>query len=449
MAVWSLVVITFLIICINYTIAHGDIFNPAVLFCTVNFVHLLILACVKNYYGVELSFNTSAVILSGQIIFTVVNFLTFVKMKNTTINSNKYECQYIKVQTFWVICFIILELIVAYEMYKYMKSIVSYLGISGTLANIIGGFNSTIKFDSESLSGSGISRSALLSYGKPAVNAIGLFLMGVEVNNYFATKKRNVLVYISLVLLLFISLMGGSRGDAFRLLTALLCMIVLLKRKIQGSIRKGNTKLLFRICVGAIALVIIVVNTRGYFGRTVDNSLPFWRPIFPYVGAPIANLNYFIEKNGNLASSTLFGQETFCYLYKYLGIRLHINNWIYDVNLPFIYQNGINTGNVYTMYYMFLEDFGYWGIFPLTLIIALYYSKQYKKEINFSRSTGIINFRTILYCYMFNALVMLMFSNRFYEDLLSTSSFRIYIVLALILYLHKRGFFKRRIKIHN
>lgn len=445
MAVWSLVAFSLLFMILNYMISHGDFFNPAVLFSAINFINCIIVAYVKEYYRIEFVWDTVTVLVIGQLIFTLFNIVLFLKRK-AHISQTKYNCVYIKVQSFWVVCYILIELVVIYEMYKHMRNIVSYLGVSGSLATIIGGFNSAIKFNSDELSAAGISGSALLAYGKPVVNGIGLFLMTIEVNNYYATKKHNRLVVFSILLVFFLALMGGSRGDAFRFLTALLCMIILLKRKIQGSIKKGNTKLMARIGIGAILFVVLIVNTRGYFGRTVDNSLPFWRPVFPYIGAPVANLNHFINNGTGFQSSVLFGQETFCNLYKYIGMRLHKGAYIYNLNLPFLYQNGINTGNVYTMYYMFLEDFGFGGIIPLVSIIAYYYLHRYKKEMTFGPRNGIIKFGTILYSYMFNSLIMLLFSNRFYEDMLSTSSFRMYLTLFIVLYLHRTGFFQRKIK---
>ncbi|MCT4391361.1 oligosaccharide repeat unit polymerase [Lactobacillus delbrueckii] len=95
-------------------------------------------------------------------------------------------------------------------------------------------------------------------------------------------------------------------------------------------------------------------------------------------------------------------------------------------------HNGLNTGNVYTTFYQFYYDFGYSGIIPLVSGIAIFFSWLYyriKKGIN-SHVLG-----TIVYAYLFNDLIMLIFSNRFYETTVNVGFIKFIIYLTILYYL--------------
>ena len=87
----------------------------------------------------------------------------------------------------------------------------------------------------------------------------------------------------------------------------------------------------------------------------------------------------------------------------------------------------LNTGNVYTTFYQFYYDFGYDGIVPLMAIIALYFSCAYRKIYNNKP------FTIIIYAYLFNDLIMLIFSDRFYETVASIGFVK-HLLVTFILY---------------
>lgn len=85
---------------------------------------------------------------------------------------------------------------------------------------------------------------------------------------------------------------------------------------------------------------------------------------------------------GTRHTPELWGSQVFRNIYTYLGGKYGISQYLYQLDLPFLKHNGLNTGNVYTTFYQFYYDFGYDGIVPLMAIIALYFSCAYRKIYN-------------------------------------------------------------------
>ena len=121
------------------------------------------------------------------------------------------------------------------------------------------------------------------------------------------------------------------------------------------------------------------------------------------------------------------GKSGVSYIYTYLGGKYGISQYLYQLDLPFLKHNGLNTGNVYTTFYQFYYDFGYDGIVPLMAIIALYFSCAYRKIYNNKP------FTIIIYAYLFNDLIMLIFSDRFYETVASIGFVK-HLLVTFILY---------------
>ena len=71
-------------------------------------------------------------------------------------------------------------------------------------------------------------------------------------------------------------------------------------------------------------------------------------------------------------SSNVFGQETFRSFVKFfsnlIGSGLYGD---YKLFLPFNYYNGISLGNVYTTFYPFLRDFGYFGVIICSMLMGV------------------------------------------------------------------------------
>ena len=178
-------------------------------------------------------------------------------------------------------------------------------------------------------------------------------------------------------------------------------------------------------------MVLLLIMGRG-------NNLDAFEYLFIYAGAPIVNLDTFIKTNKipllhGVGQEKLLGAQTFKGIYQYASKWLHLN-----ISIPsgggFAYSNnGVEIGNVYTIFYKLLYDFGWIGCFILIAVMAMYYVKTYNRIVR-RKSNKIVDMRVLLYAYLFNDLVMSAFSARFYETTCNSWLIRFLPVVFLLDY---------------
>lgn len=450
MVIIGVVFSAFFLLC-NYLISDFDIFNPSFVFSLINYASLFVCMLLKNEYKFVLHENTIFVLLCGQIIFTLINFICNMNRKKSTYKNHvntSPALSYIKIQSEWIVLFIIFELVITYFKIKYIVSISSAVFGSGySLSEHIGNYNYAIKFMTTEFAKAGIGQNIILKCGTPIYTAFTYILIVVILNNYILIKKIDKLGSIAIVFSIALSVIDGSRSEAVRRITAAIAAGIILSNWSKGSHKKGNIKLIIKILFITIVILILILSTRSWIGRSTTYDTTWYRAVFPYFGAPIVNLDIYLNSY-NKFHSNMWGEQTFYALLNYIGTKFKIKNLVYDLHLPFLLSNGISTGNVYTMYYMYIEDFGYLGILPLTSIVAVYYIFTYKKITNLYNKTGPLNMSFLIYIYMFNSLIMLLFSNRFYEQLLNIHILEMFVIMSVLWKIVKSGLLAKRIILH-
>lgn len=64
------------------------------------------------------------------------------------------------------------------------------------------------------------------------------------------------------------------------------------------------------------------------------------------------NLDTYLQ--GTRHTPELWGSQVFRNIYTYLGGKYGISQYLYQLDLPFLKHNGLNTGNVYTTFISFI-----------------------------------------------------------------------------------------------
>lgn len=440
------IIISILFVIINYMLSDYDVFNPACLYSAMNLACTIMCLLLKNEYAIELHGNTIAVLFVGLLAFTTTNILTR-KIRKKGQTSICFKFQYIYIESIWIVIFLILEALVAYFTLKYVVSVSTKIfGSATSISEHIGNYNHAIKFMTEQFSNSGVSQNIVMKVGTPICNAFTYVLIVIELNNYQAKKKLDKIIVIAIIVTIIISVFTGSRSAAFRYITALIAGRIIILRRANGSYKKGNVKILFKVLFIIILVAVLTLETRALIGRSTTFDATWYRAIFPYFGSPIVNLDMYLN-NDIQYHSTVFGEQTFYHLLTYIGNHLNIDSLKnIALHLPFLTSNGISTGNVYTMYYMFIEDFGYLGVPILSFMVAWYYCDSYSKLMRLYSRKKVINFRFFLYIYMFNSLVMLTFSNRFYEHMFNVSIWKMLILVSIMWKFVEKGWLSGRIK---
>ncbi len=277
----------------------------------------------------------------------------------------------------------------------------------------------------------------LYRIGNPITQGFGYLIVYIFIHNYVATKRIDKLHLLIILLLCLNIILNGSRSPIFRIVTMMLITFYVLYNK-QNNVRKGNIKFLLKSLLIVIFSGTFFIALLSLMGR--ENDLDMFHYIFIYVGAPLVNLDNYLAFRPDGSYATIFGEQTFRGLYAYIAKIISDESLIFPTIDQFTFSNnGLEIGNVYTTFYSFIYDFEYVGFIPLILIIALYYVFTYQRLKTRAIKTNKVHFSLFIYAYLFNDLIMLAFSNRFYTTVLDIGFIKIVIFsyICHLLFVHR------------
>lgn len=229
--------------------------------------------------------------------------------------------------------------------------------------------------------------------------------------NIIVKKKFNFILFLNLLLGLTTPLLTGARGDSIVFLIALAILGYFIVKE-QHNWNSSNTKYVVLGIIGVVLFVFVFEWSASLVGRNMENS-NLGEYISTYMGAEIANLNEFIKTRTFPIKGDIFGQQTFVTILPTLSRLFRFALPEYKLDIPFQILNGHNTGNVATIFYSWLYDFGYIGVGILTVVVSSVGEICYKFA---KKSTG-LGIIKLVYSYIGALITLSFFSNRFFENL--------------------------------
>lgn len=440
MVVYTLLItVLFILICV-YSFVR-DFTAPEFLLIAPFWLAICNLVANVDTWDISLNWNTYNVIVLGICFFLLGSLcsykskFSFVLNKNHPKKKNTIMPIEVKNWLFWIFAaFELLALI--FCVYKIMMVSRRY-GVSGTLSVLVAGYRRLGTFTIENIS-LGFLANHLYSF----VTASGYITMYLLINNLFFFKKINKPLLVSVILCIIMCLAKGGRQSAVQLIVSGIVMYLIMSNK-------SGTKLKFRTLLIIGIIGTIMLTSFQYVGTLIGRnvrSIDFTNYIFGYLSAPIRNLDQYLRSTHVLPD--VFGKMTFVRLINYLGSNLHIDKWVYELDLPFIYYNGKSLGNVYTTFYAYIYDFGYIGVPIMMFIMGI--TSRYLHNKAYLKSRSIINVYTIIYSFISYTLAFSFFSNKYYEAVVSMAFvIRILDWILLIFILKKIGAIKGKSKQSN
>lgn len=460
MEISLLLILSIIFLVVNYRASNQDFMNPAVIFCLINVLSSAMAVLMKYIYGIDFHWNTLGVLASGMLIFTIVGiisweitkyhivykksskkkyFIASKKSFNKTIDIKKTH-----INKIWILIFVIFELVVAYYRIIYVRTVVRTInGGAFGLAEAIGRYNSIVKNRTYLLRNAGISSGKIYSYGWPLCISFSMVLSVLAIYRKKIEGKLPLLYLLPYAVMIIMSFLSGGRTAAFRYILAFIIQYIFVTRIYEKSYLKGNLQMLRKLIPMMIIILLIMGLSLNFIGRST--KIPLFEYTTAYLGAPLYNLDIFYNSSHGLTS--LFGEQTFQSIYSIIGSLFNIPSFIYDLNLPYNRFEGHYLGNVYTMYFAILQDFGYFGVFPLTAIFAGYFTFAYRYLMDFRKSK--IGPSLIIYGYLFNDLVMAMFSCKFYETIGSSLFIKFVFFTIFGWIMIKTGYLSKQFKLNK
>lgn len=433
---------TLLFLIYNMRSSQGDWINPSVIFCAAFFVYEGMCIMAKKSYAITIEPATVVVVGLGCLFFTLLNQLAVYSTKNqvSVIKKQKYG----EILPLYIWGLIVLQILSIIYFIKYITDIaIAYEVISeihyGSLGEKVQLYDTMTKFWTEIFSELNVPIPMIYRITNPICGAMEYLVLYLATKKFYFEKKITVSYMIVVALMVVRILMNGSRSPLLRVITfaAFVYLMFLLR---DGKLQKFNLKIFVKLAGIAVLLCMAMIALLFVMGRG-SAEMDYFGYIFTYAGAPIVNLNNFLRNNTiglfhGVSSEGLFGAHTFRGLYRYMAKIFRFSVDIPDINYFTFSDNGIEIGNVYTMFYSLLYDFGYFGTIVFTTIMGSYYVFEYQFIKVKPMSHHIVDLRLLLYAYLFNDLIMSTFSNRFYETIFDAPFIKfvpLVIVLDLVL----------------
>lgn len=417
----------------NYKISGTDLFNPAVLVSTT-FCIFSFFCCLANIY-IGIDIDTTLIFLvigTGIGIFTIVEYLFGQKTQVGLANYKKINIGNANVNKIWMLTGIIVLLLTIYVNYKYIMAFGAAYGAGGDFASAAVQYKViTTIYDNDAIL---LPSPWYRNYLSVAAYAFAYLSAYLFLREKVLRKKFSIFPFFIIILFAIYTLMGAGRSTFFQFITALLFLwYIFLKNSNATTI--SNKKIIFKLIIILSFVCVICILLFYLIGRTqndlsLDNVMS---SLFVYAGAPIFNLDIYLQ-NPWKQTHGLFGELTFIKLINWIGIKFDISSFIYELDLPFLSYQNYALGNVYTTFYTFYYDFQFLGVVFLTLFMAIFSIWLYNKVRNEDLRKAHISLVTILYSYLVNDLIMLAFSNRFYETITDVGIYYKILLLSCMVY---------------
>ena len=444
-----ILVITLVFIIINYFVSGRDFSDPAFIFCLAFFAFEFICFLGGASNDVVLIPETVLIISFGFLCITCVSAFAhrnqgYYELLSVDSN-NVYDLNNVVVAIV-----ILIQLLTIISFIDYISRLsLAYRGYEESLTEIINTYDKLSKFNTTQMEALNIKPSNIYNRTNLVSNCVPYVILFISINNFVIERRIRLLQLVSVALFAINTVLTGGRSGLFAMFTfALIEFMIISFRKVVKN--KGGTRLVLRIIVMTIIVGVLLILVMKLMGRGLPSDLAHY--IYVYFGAPIDNLDNYIASGAKMKHTDVPGEYSLNGVYRYFYDKklLYSVGRITDV-LPFVTSaNGKNAGNVYTMFYFWLIDFGYLGLLPMMMLYSICYVYTYRRI--FRNHKGRFNYSLFLYSFMINSLLMSPFSNRFYEDIITVSFVKKLIVtyLFVIIFIDKRiGIMGKEIRISN
>ena len=412
--IYLLLVILAIIFVLNLYLNNKDFGAPAVIF-SMSFLFSALWGCAfQSMWGTDIDFSTVAVVTLYVVIFSFICLITkylFAKGKEKEENQNCYD-EPLDLNSGVMKLILILFLIMTVV---YIRVLMSRIGASTILQTIGGTYSTRLET---------LNIPFYLRLYIALAQGVGYWISYVFIRNIFF-KKLEITALLLFAVCFLSNLLSGSRGVAVCMILSFPANILLQSYRNNKYARKISIKKILLVIVIVLLGLWIFANSERWLGRATVSSWNAIDSLGAYCGAEIYNLNSFL-KNAKIPQSNQFGALTFSSLLntisKYLGI-----NYTRPTAYSFVHVNGHFMGNVFTMLYEPLYDFGYLGCTVLIIFYALLSQVTYNSATN-SVSNNRVPFSVNFYGYLYPLLAVSFFAWWFGNYVVSTAF--IYIVIS-------------------
>lgn len=231
----------------------------------------------------------------------------------------------------------------------------------------------------------------VIDYGVSLVKCCSYIWAYIFINNVIIEKKVDFYLILPLFLSALSLVSDGSRGGVLNLVIYSLILFLILSGK-EESKKKLTIVFKIIICILCVVLMgpIILKKSAQTLGRSDSSDINSVEYFVMYTGAPVKNLDSFMSMQNKKESDTLIFRE----------------------------YNGVNLGNVSSMYSFLVVKYGLWLFLILFFLSG---ALQLLYELGNIRRPGMINVYLIIYGFAAAGAFFSFFGNMLLDSIFSPS----------------------------
>lgn len=221
----------------------------------------------------------------------------------------------------------------------------------------------------------------------------------------------------------FMILTGGRQQFMYLVMFAMISFF-LVYRKTHSEKSLGKELAVIGVCFSAFLFCFLGI---GLINGKIGSDTSFMKVLVHYAGTNISALDVYINEMV-MPDTQYIGTTTLDPIY------LFLNN--HGVNVPRFYQYiplfthfGPVATNVYTAFYRYIHDFGYFGCGMVMILLGFIYTFMYREMY----LHGLKNWMILVYASIAYPIFLMGREERFFNEILTTSRVS-FIVGVLILY---------------
>lgn len=410
LAILLFIYISLLFLCQNFS--KRILITPEFLFLAGFIPQLAYAFFYVNKWDLNLDPNTLLVYILGGLLFAFYSLIIRYWMKGSALKvatSNEIKEKTYTIARWKLIVAIIFQLIAIYSMIQALRE-VSGLSKLQEAINYYAIVSKAGDIDFPNLPG----KLNLFSY----LSGFVWIYYIVHALNYKYKTPYGLLI-INLILSFVSDLLTGSRGFMIINIVAGFFMYYLLWGEKNQWNRNIPRKTLGKMVIIILIIAVAFRPALSLLGRSTAGEA-FTDYIAMYLSAEIKNIDIRIS-NGAMGFHDISEWNT---LNNFLSA---INNYI-DIGIvkkhldesTYITYKGLGMGNVYTIYYPFIQDLSYLGLFIFEAIMTLVCQLSFCKAIKRQKGNHCLNIWMLIYSYILTTVMFSFFSNWFYEKIFNT-----------------------------
>ena len=419
---------------ITFSSAKGILIAPQVIFVICFIPQIVLLIPNVSKWSVDLSDQTFWILFSGPIIFYLASivgkvFFGKIRYKKKNISVGRFKRNIISSDV-KSCCWIPSYLLIGYAIFQeivFLLTLVFLLRRVGgsNLSNIIFSYRLSAIGKGDEIQLSGLLR----AFRTLCITCNYYFAFPLAESIVYKDKKNRATLIVIMVTGIVNCVILGARGGAVQLMVAFAVqfyMIALNKREWKSRIQFKN---IIKVIIGIAILFPLFQYSANWLGRNAVRytSMDY---LSMYLSAEVKNLDTFVRA-GRFGSS-ISDNQTFCTVINFLAEHFSFaKGWEHQLYNPFRSVNGFNLGNVSTVYYAPMYDWGYIGVVIYLIAMALFCQYLYKKsKISLGSTNEILP--TVIYSYVFYTVLFSFFSPKFSEIIINPVFIKMLIALFIL-----------------